>query len=188
LTPSEPPHHTPGDPGTPGAPGDPATRFMQLFVANQPRLYSLIFAMVHNQADTDDLLQETVATAWAKFDEFEPGSDFPAWVAAIARYKVLQHFEHRRRESRFSLDAMNHIADRMTDFTPQADAMHDALDDCLAKLPASDRQLIEMRYREGQTTIAVAAALDRPATTIYSRLNRIYRNLADCITRAVAGK
>ncbi len=54
-------------------------RFMRLLLANQQRIYGLILALVPNWNDADDIMQETSAVMWAKFDDYEAGTDFAAW-------------------------------------------------------------------------------------------------------------
>src|SRR5262245_8265994 len=76
---------------------DREEQFLQLFLANERRIYAFILALVPVWSDADDLLQETSAVLWRKLDEFQPGSDFVAWALKIARFEVLNY---RKRQSR----------------------------------------------------------------------------------------
>ena len=52
--------------------------FTRLFLRNQKRIAGLIFSLVPQGAEADDVMQETCAVMWRKFGEFAPGSDFGA--------------------------------------------------------------------------------------------------------------
>ncbi len=41
----------------------------------------------------DDVLQDTLAVMWKKFDNFKIGTDFVAWGKTIARYKIMNHLK-----------------------------------------------------------------------------------------------
>jgi hypothetical protein len=42
--------------------------------------------MVPYAAEADDIFQETAATIWEKFSEYEQGTDFKNWALTIARF------------------------------------------------------------------------------------------------------
>ena len=62
---------------------------MRLFLANERRFYGLIFALVANAADADDLLQDISAGMWEHFDQFVPGTDFAAWAWQKAGVRLI---------------------------------------------------------------------------------------------------
>ena len=69
---------------------DPKARqFMSILVPNQRRILAFILSMVPNKQHTEDILQETLAEMWTKFEQFEIGTDFAAWGCTIAKYKSL---------------------------------------------------------------------------------------------------
>ena len=66
-----------------------AHRVQTLFVQHQPQIRGFIQSLVYDFAAADDLLQECFLTVSEKALEFSLDSNFPAWVRAIARYKIL---------------------------------------------------------------------------------------------------
>ena len=60
------------------------------------------------------------------------------------------------------------------------------LDECMARLPQSDRDLLQVKFQSAVTAKNAAERLGRPANTVYKALARIYRSLADCVTRAMS--
>ena len=121
---------------------------------------------------------------WNKFDEFLPGTDFSRWAITVARYQVL-YFRRRQRKDvlRFSDSALEAIDQTATAAADQFEDVRSALDHCLERLSANDRDLFRRRYLPGAEVPRIATELGRPATTIYSALDRIRRNLMRCIQR-----
>ncbi|MBI9017508.1 MAG: RNA polymerase subunit sigma-70, partial [Phycisphaerae bacterium] len=57
---------------------------MRLFLDHQKKIYSFILMMSPNWCDADELMQETSAVMWQRFDTFEVGTNFVAWGIKIA--------------------------------------------------------------------------------------------------------
>ena len=62
---------------TPSNEADSNRRFVSLFLANQRRIYRYILTICPHAADAEDVLQSTAEVLWAKFKQFEPGTEFP---------------------------------------------------------------------------------------------------------------
>ena len=167
-------------------PGENTKEFVRLFTRYSRRVYSFIRTLVHNQADAEELFQETSATLWEKFDTFRPGSDFRAWAFQVAHYKVL-NYRQRRSSSPliFSDGLVESIADDTLAMSNTLDARFRALADCYEKLSQRDRELIDLRYTEGATVKGVAAQLSRSVDFVYKALRRIHGALYRCISRAM---
>ena len=56
-----------------------------------------------------------------------------------------------------------------------------ALEECLQRLNAKQRALIERFYDRGETMAEIAASQDRRENTVAVALHRLRQNLADCI-------
>jgi RNA polymerase sigma-70 factor (ECF subfamily) len=61
-----------------------------------------------------------------------------------------------------------------------------ALDACLTKLPAPQRQLLELRYGPKSSIEEIAVSLERSAGSIRQALYRIREALLACIERRLA--
>ncbi len=167
-----------------------AEQFLQCFTAHQRRIYLFILALVGNPTDADEVLQETSLVLLRKFAQFEPGSDFRAWACQIARFKVLKFREKRRRDTTYlplSDDVIDRLADAALAETDLLERRRRALLDCVQKLSARDRDLINRRS-QGRITIArIAADVGRPVGGVYKAFERIYAALHNCIESALSG-
>jgi RNA polymerase sigma-70 factor (ECF subfamily) len=158
--------------------------FIHLFVEHEPRLYGYIRALVPNQADAENVLQETSAVLWENFGQFQPGTDFARWAITVARYQVMYFRQQQRRNVlSFSQPFVDVIAEAAADATEGLGNTQRALDECLRELKDADLDLFRRRYQPGAKVPAIAAELGRPVTTVYHALDRIRRALLDCTER-----
>lgn len=158
--------------------------FVPLFAANSRRIYSYILTLIPRSADADEVFQETSSVLWAKFNEFETGTNFGAWACRVAYFQALKFIKSHRGDRLVFDESFLEAADRQlqTD-SPTFDARHDALGDCLAALPERDRELITARYAEALDVPRIAARFDKSPNAVYKLLSRIHRDLLACITR-----
>ncbi|REJ93350.1 MAG: RNA polymerase subunit sigma [Planctomycetota bacterium] len=167
----------------------PTEEFVQLFTANQRRLYLFILPQVATTQDADEVLQETNLVIWNKYQQFSVGTNFFAWAAQIATYEVLKHRQRRYREKlQFNDEFVNLVAAEAAERGDELEQRRRALQHCLSRLRAKDRKLIQMRYRPGESGKALAAELGRPANSVYQSLGRIRRSLLECINRRLAAE
>ena len=61
-----------------------------------------------------------------------------------------------------------------------------ALQDCLAKLPQNQRDLVKAAYEPGTKIKELAQRIGKSATALYKTLNRTRQQLLTCIERSVA--
>jgi len=155
-------------------------QFITLFMAHQRRLYHYLLTLVGSPADAEDLLQETSLVIWRKFDNYEPGTNFTAWAFRIAHNLVLNH------RARSDDELLSSLADHTESLADELDARHQALAECLERLPERDRDLIERRYEGGASIKQVAEAVGRPVQGMYKAMRRIHDTLHDCIERKLA--
>lgn len=163
--------------------------FVRLLTNHQSALRGFIISMMPGSPDIQDVLQDTNVVVWEKMESFEPGSNFRAWVFAIARNVMRAHFSKVRRDRLPTLDEQ--LTDLIVDTWYQREpkdlsAKEVALDQCLRSLDRSDREIIEARYSRHSSLEAYAEATDRPASTIRVLLFRIRDKLRRCVGRRMA--
>lgn len=61
------------------------------------------------QADSDDLVQETLVRAWFARSRFIPGTNFKAWVFRIARNCFLSNVRRARRSVQWNPDVHDRL-------------------------------------------------------------------------------
>jgi RNA polymerase sigma-70 factor, ECF subfamily len=156
--------------------------FARLFGRNARQIYSYILTLIPNWADAEDIFQETSTILWEKFHEYTPGTNFRAWACQVAYYRVVW-FQKRQKKVAvpFSEEFFRLVAIETTSQESLLEERHLALADCVQRLIATDRDLIERCYTPGITIKQVAADIGRPPEATYKALKRIHRELFDCV-------
>lgn len=161
---------------------DKTRRFLKLFVDNQKTIYSYIFAMVYNDDIASDVLQDTVALMWERFETYRDGTNFGAWGVTIARFKLLEYFkENRQKFAAISDELLEKISHTAQNHIETIDERTSALRQCLEKLNIRDRKLIQIRYEKAMKVKDIAAKINRPIQGLYQAMSRIHHTLLLCI-------
>lgn len=159
--------------------------FVSLITANQRRIYAYILTLVPNFNDADDVMQETTATMWERKTDFQPGTDFVAWGARIAYFKILDYRKKVTRNNRMIIldENFEQINTKALTRSKKADDLIQRLKECLQKLPTHDQYLMHLRYSAGLTVKEVSARIHRSIRIIYYSISRIQGQLLECIER-----
>jgi RNA polymerase sigma-70 factor, ECF subfamily len=169
---------------TQGEPSD-LTReeFARLFSRNARRIYGFIMTLVFNHHDAEEVFQNTNVVLWNKFADFEPGSNFFAWASRIAYYEVLSLMKQQRRSRTISDEALELLANEAVAMSDHSSQRFEALEECLGRLTAPDRELLQERYYYQKPPKQIAASQSRSVHSIYRALNRIHNVLLNCVQR-----
>ena len=162
--------------------------FIRDLTENQASLRSYIISLMPGQPGALDVLQEVNITLWDKWKSFEPGTNFTAWSFAVARYSVLEHRRKLRKDHHliFSDELLDTLSLDPEDVVPeQIEERQHALENCLANLSPSDRELINRRYSRGHTLEDYSREVGRSANSLRVALFRIRAALKICINRQV---
>jgi len=155
--------------------------FLRLFSVHSQRLYEFILMLVIRRADADEVFQETCLVLWNKFDSYEPTGNFYAWACKIAYLKILALRRANRRLYLFSEEVLGILADKALSSPSELGLRREALDECLERLNATDRELIEQRYYERRTPKEIAVVRSRSVYSVYRALCRIHSSLFECV-------
>lgn len=90
------PHERAGP--VPETPGQRAARFERDALPCREQLYPAALRMTRHPADAEDLLQETLARAYASFGQFQPGTNLKAWLYRILTNTFITSYRKRQRE------------------------------------------------------------------------------------------
>jgi len=162
-------------------------QFLRLLLNSQNSIYAFILALVHNENDADDIMQETITLMWRKFGTFEFGTNFTAWGVAIARNKTMKFFEeHRNSRLQFTKSLMDAIDSHVTSRLDQMTHFEAALKSCIEKLSEHHRHLVQMRYEQEIPARRIADLIGLPLHSFYRTMARIHRSLEICIRRTLA--
>lgn len=164
-----------------------STRFFSLYTTVQGRVYAYLLMVLHNRVAAEDVLQETAAVMWEKFDRFKEGEHFGAWAISIARNKALEYLrQNKKTKMLFSdqcyLDISEVAASSSGDFISRLSA----LDGCIKKLDKEQRHLLGMRYKNKVPIKEISQLSGSSSRLLYLKLVRIFDVLRICIQNTLA--
>jgi RNA polymerase sigma factor (sigma-70 family) len=147
-----------------------------LVVEQLPGLRRYARALTGDSWAADDLVQDTLERACAKWQLWVSGSDLRAWLF------TLMHNIHvnQRRAARTGLVAVN-IEDVEGELQAPASSPDDPLDlsRCLQRLPADQRAVLLLIALEDMSYEDAAKVLGIPLGTVMSRLSRARSRLRE---------
>ena len=161
-------------------------QFLRLVRSHQDSIYAFIFTLVHNDADAEDITQETLAIMWRKFSSYENGTSFAAWGISIAKILVLRLHEKRNKDKRlFSPELQGLLIEKVAHYIPQQDERVHYLRQCLKKLNNRDHMIIEKRYFHKVPAKQIAQETRVELRSLYRVMNRIHSSLMSCVEKSM---
>lgn len=152
----------------------------------QVPILGYLVRLTGNLADARDLLQITNLTAWDKWKEYKEGSEFVAWMRAIA----LNHYrnESRKWQSRKTVPLLDSDLEHMVEARHEEREKEESrkrrlLQVCLQKLPDRQKSVVEHFYLEGLSLEEVGKMEGVKANAIAQLLHRARQNLIRCVRR-----
>ena len=162
-------------------------QFLRLFAAHEPSVRTFVRSLLPSLADVSEVMQEVAVVLWQKFAEFDATRDFRKWAFGVARYQALSYLRDRARDRHvFDDELVGRLADEAAAAGPRHEAQREALETCLQKLPAQQRELVLSAYTKGTRMDELAAQRERTAMSLYKLLQRIRQLLLECVRRTVA--
>lgn len=120
-------------------------------------------------ANSDDLVQETLMAIHTRRLTYDRNQPLTAWVHAIARYKLIDHF--RRSKVRATVPLEDDAALFARDDTGDASARMD-VDAVLSTIPARPAELIRQTRLEGASIAEVAARTGMSESAVKVSIHR----------------
>ncbi|MEI7730650.1 MAG: sigma-70 family RNA polymerase sigma factor [Verrucomicrobiota bacterium] len=178
----------PGDRPLPApAPLDERTlRVQQLFVQHQGRLRAFVLGLVPEFSAADDVMQETFLVVSRKANEFDPDTNFQAWVRRIATFKVLSlHRDRQRAPLCLQADVIEALAAAAPSWDDEAQYLTEVrvLKTCIEKLPPAPRELIRLRYYGEHLPEEIARLRAQSVNAVNVTLTRARIALRECMER-----
>lgn len=154
-----------------GAPQPQAldTVFRRDLVAIIPSLRAFARGLCGNRDLADDLVQETMAKAWAARTSYQQGTNFRAWMFRILRNHFYTLASVGKRFVAYDPDVHERLL--TTPATQGGERMLHDLEQGLATLPAPQREALVL-MGAGLQWEEIAALMDCPLGTVKSRITR----------------
>ncbi len=170
----------------PGSPDPDREEFARLYSRNARRIYGFIMTLVFSHHDAEEVFQNTSVVLWNKFGEFQAGSSFFAWASRVAYFEVLGFMKQLRKSRQLSGETIELLANEAIALSDASSSRQDALEDCLSRLNATDRELLQARYYHQRPPKQIATMQSRSVDSVYRALSRIHNMLLKCVQNHMA--
>lgn len=145
-------------------------------------LYNLLFRMVHNKMEAEDLVQEAFIKAFGALSTFNDEYAFSTWLFKIAINNCIDHFRKKRLKT-FSLDKPidakdGEIRRELPDVTYQPEYTLLSkektllIEQAIQNLPEKYRVSIILRHTEEKSYEEISQILNIPLGTVKARIFR----------------
>ena len=135
--------------------------------------FRLARAVLLNDGEAEDAVQEAGLTAWRKQRSLRDPERFDAWFDRILLNQCRDQLRRRRRTVQIA--ALAAVADPPAD--PPETGTDPDLDLALGALDVDHRIVVVMRYWQDRTVDDIAARVGIPSGTVKSRLHNALRSL-----------
>lgn len=156
-------------------------------------IYAGAYRLTRNQADAEDLVQETFAKAYRSFQSFEEGTNLKAWLYRILTNTFINQYRKNQRGP--AVDPTEQIedwqmarAERHTSGglkSAETEALenlpNDVINNALNSIPEEFRNAVYMADVDGFSYKEIAQIMDTPVGTVMSRLHRGRKMLRDLL-------
>lgn len=145
-------------------------------------IYNLIYRMIRNKEDVEDLTQEAFIKAFNSLEKFDKQFSFSTWLFKIATNNCIDYLR-KKKLSTFSID--KEIGTEDDDFTfeiPDSERTPDKnimdterkriLEEAIENLPSKYKSVILLRHRDEKDYEEIAKKLKIPLGTVKAHIFR----------------
>jgi RNA polymerase sigma-70 factor, ECF subfamily len=143
------------------------------------RLYRVARAILHDDAEAEDVMQDAYVRAYTHLDQFAGRSAFSTWLTRIAVHEALTRLRSRNRHPQVDVteyDGEISMKTSSNSLDPEQSAstgqLREFLEEAVLNLPESYRTVIMLRDIEELSTAETAEALDLTEDNVKVRLHR----------------
>ena len=143
------------------------------------RLYRIARAILHNDAESEDVMQDAYVRAYTHLGQFAARSPFSSWLTRIAVNEALarrrsskqqQEVDATEFDGEISMQNLHKSAD--PEQTASGAQVRDLLEQAVLDLPEQYRTVVMLRDIEELSTAETADALDLTVENVKIRLHR----------------
>src|SRR5688500_4967137 len=152
--------------------------FEVLMRRHNERVYRAARAIVRDEAEAEDVMQQAYVNAYANLRQFNRQAQFSTWLTRIVINESLARVRRKRRYEPFEEDRSNVEAFMEQDSPrdPEREAasgeLRVFLESAIDRLPDGAREVFMLRDVEGMSTAEVGAALGISDDAVKTRLAR----------------
>ena len=156
--------------------------FLHQYVECEESLRGFVRSLLPTLEDAREVIQNTAAVLWKKYDQLDDPKNFRRWAFGVARFEVLSYRRDKARDRHiFGEELITQLAQESEKIGMDSDKEIQALKSCLAKLPPKQSALVREAYDSDLKIKQIAEREGRTPMSVYKVLHRARMALADCV-------
>lgn len=150
--------------------------FEVLMRRHNERIYRAARAIVRNDAEAEDVMQQAYVNAYAHLRQFDRRAAFATWLTRIAVHEAFARIRRHRRDAEYQNSAGGTPTMHTAPYDPERQALarelQSLVETAVDGLPDGQREVFMLRDVEGLSTSETAACLDVTEEAVRTRLTR----------------
>ena len=169
--------------------------FREMVRTYQEQVYNLVFRMLGNHEEAEDLSQDVFVTVFKSIDRFRGDSKLSTWLYRIAANQCKNRYKYLARRQFHAAKPLDELSERDAagrdggpvmslqaqisepDKIVEGKRLEEAIQREIAALDDEQRLLVVLRDIQGLSYQEMAVITELPEGTVKSRLHRARRNL-----------
>ncbi len=148
------------------------TAFSVLVDRYKVRLFNLIYRMLSNREEAEDILQETFLRVFREKESYDPTYAFSTWIYTIALNLCRNELKRKKRFKFFGIDLVKNDRRYAVEGVTNKNCLSSTLEKAIASLPIKYRTVFLLREVNQLSYEEMSQSLDIPLGTVKSRVNR----------------
>ncbi|MCV2403190.1 sigma-70 family RNA polymerase sigma factor [Marinomonas sp. C2222] len=151
----------------------------QLYELTSSKLLGLIYRIIKDHAEAEELLQEVFIKVWHQADKYRGEGSALAWLCVMARNASLDRLRKAQKHPHISTDEHQEFISSLTEEFDESSNI--ALNRCLYKLKEQARESVLLSYVHGYSHSELAHKMAVPLGTMKAWIRRGLQELKLCL-------
>jgi RNA polymerase sigma factor (sigma-70 family) len=161
----------------------------ELYNRYYKKVFQKCLSLVKDPDEAFDLAQEALLKAFDHLKNFRKDSSFSTWLYIIAHRHCLLALRKKNKNGVQSTEALDEEADRLAENTDEVERRIESetiMFSLINQLPEADKELLFLKYREGESIEALQQKLQLSTSAIKMRLKRSKEKLNNVYVAALS--
>jgi RNA polymerase sigma-70 factor (ECF subfamily) len=150
----------------------------KLFLENQAGLYGYVLSIVRDFSLAQDIVQDTFLIVTRKAAQFDPNTNFVAWVYTIARYEALASMRRLARPA-LAEETLQLLLAQQEPGPPEH--IIAIVRSCMKKLTPNVQRMLSLRYEDALKPAEIARLLGWTSNAVSVAICRARLELRKCV-------
>ncbi len=153
--------------------------FQKLYELYELSLKTVIYRIVKNQEDTEEILQDVFIKAWYNAGDYSPKKGrFYTWMLTISRNMAIDKIRSKnfkKNQKNMTLDFLSEIVESRESLEHNTDYI--GMEFFLKGMNDGDKRLLDLIYFQGFTYKEVSEEIKMPIGTVKTKMRKCILNL-----------